>query len=306
MPWLSLLPIFAWFAAGVALRSSGIAGRGDGGFLFRLIFFVTLPALAFDAIVDMQVSGSLVLLPISAFVINAACMSAANFYVRRQGLPSANAGAVVLGAGIMNMAFMFPFIESVFGEQGLAIAILFDTGNSVFVATIGYFVALSYGDATASSMSASLARTLRTPLFIAVATAIVLNLAGITVPDALMAIVSPLGRMTMPLILIALGISFSPSSLRGPLPAITAAFRMLLGITVGLIIVLLWRPGAEIAMIVIASSAVPIGFASVTLASIAKMNAEQATGALSLSIAIGLFTTPLLLWALTGWFGAVP
>lgn len=302
MPWLSLLPIFAWFAVGVVLRRTGLAGRSEGGFLFRLIFFVTLPALAFEAIVDMQVSGELILLPATAFLVNGVCMAAASAYVQWKGLPARNAGAVVLGAGITNMAFMFPFIQSVLGDQALAAAILFDTGNAIFVATIGYLVALGYGDANDTSMTTSLVKTLRTPLFIAIALAIVLNVSGVDVPSQVGAILSPLGRMTMPLILIALGITFSPATLRGALPVATVAMRMVVGLAVGLLVVVLWRPDGLLATIVIASAAAPIGFSSVTLASVADMDAEQATGALSLSIAIGLVSTPVLLWALSGWF----
>ena len=304
MPWLSLLPIFAWFAAGVVLRRSGLAGGGEGAFLFRLIFFVTLPALAFNTIVDMHISGILVLLPVSAFVVNAVCMAAAIAYLRNKALPPRNAGAVVIGAGITNTGFMFPFAQSILGEQGLAYAILFDTGNAIFVSTVGYFVALSYGNATSTSMTASLVKTLRAPMFVAIAAAIVLNLAGVKVPDVVFRILTPLGNMTLPLILLALGVSFSLATLRGVLPAATVALRMVLGFAAGLAIVFVFRPDPMFAAILVASAAAPIGFSSVTLASVANMDAEQATGALSLSIAIGLFTTPLLLWALSDWFGS--
>jgi malate permease and related proteins len=306
MPLLALAPIFVYFLAGMALHRAGLASRDQGAFLFRVIFFVTLPALAFDSISRMQVSGHTALLPLSAMIADGACMVAAIAFARRNGLPSRNAGALVLGAGITNMTFLFPFVFTVLGEQGLANAILFDSGNAVFVATIGYLVALGYGDAGTPSAVASLMKTLRTPLFIAIAAAIVVNLAGISLPAVIGKILSPLGKVTMPLVLIALGIVFSPGALRGKLPAYALLFRMPLGFAVGLLLV--WVLGLDglLAAVIVGSAGAPIGFSSVTLASVADMDVEQAVGALSMSVGLGLFTSPLLLWAASAWFGAGP
>jgi predicted permease len=303
MPLLALAPIFVYFLAGTALRRAGLAERDQGAFLFRVIFFVTLPALAFDSISRMDVSGHTVLLPISAMIADGACMAAAVAFARHNGLPSRNAGALVLGAGITNMTFLFPFVLTVLGEEGLANAILFDAGNAVFVATIGYLVALGYGDAGAPSAVTSLMKTLRTPLFIAIAAAIVVNLTGIPLPAVIGKILSPLGRVTMPLVLIALGIVFSPAALRGRLPVYALLFRMALGFAAGLLLVWVLRLDGLLAAVIVGSAGAPIGFSSVTLASVADMDVEQAVGALSMSVGLGLFTSPLVLWAASAWFG---
>ncbi|NIV18871.1 MAG: hypothetical protein GWN47_10845, partial [Woeseiaceae bacterium] len=55
--------------------------------------------------------------------------------------------------------------------------------------------------------------------------------------------------------------------------------------------------------VVIILAAAPIGFNSVSLASIGKLDTEQAAAALSASVGIGLVTTTLLLLAAIRWFG---
>jgi malate permease and related proteins len=304
MPFLSLLPIFVYFLAGMLLRKAGLADRDHGAFLFRVIFFITLPALAFDTIVDMQVSARSALLPVSAMLINGVCMVSAVVFARRRGLPSPNAGALVLGAGITNMTFLFPFVLTLLGEQGLANAILFDAGNAVFVATVGYLVALGYGNATAPSAVASLMKMLRSPLFVAIAAAIVLNVGDVAVAPVIGQVVMPLGKITMPLVLIALGITFSAAALRGLMPVYTVLMRMPLGLAVGLLIAWGLRLDGALAAVIVGAAAAPVGFSSVTLAAVADMDVEQAVGALSMSVGVGLFTSPLVLWAASTWFGA--
>ncbi len=299
---LTLIPIFAYFLVGVLLRSAGLAGREHGTFLFRLVFFVTLPALAFGAIANMTVGPRAVLLPLSAMAINAFCMTVALWFARRKGIPRRKAGALILGAGITNMAFMFPFVLAILGSQALADAILFDLGNAVFVATAGYLVALRFGHSASSSVVQSLAKTLTSPLFIAIAAAIVVNVAEIRLPDVIDTVLSPLGSATIPLILIALGISFSISGAREALPIYTIILRMPLGFLAGLFIVWSLNLDGVVATIIVVSAAAPIGFSSVTLASVTDMDTEQAAAALSMSVGIGLFSAPLLLWAMAHLF----
>ncbi len=295
---LSLIPIFAYFLIGVMLRSAGLASREHGAFLFRVVFFVTLPALAFDAIANMTVEPQSALLPLSAMAINAFCMAMAIWFTRRKEIPRGKAGALILGAGITNMAFMFPYVLAILGRQALADAILFDLGNAVFVATAGYLVALRFGRSASSSVVQSLVKTLRSPLFIAIAAAAVVNVTEFHLPDIIDTVIAPLGSATIPLLLIALGISFSLSGARDALPAYTILLRMPLGFLAGLSIVWSLNLSGIVATIITVSAAAPIGFSSVTLASVTDMDTEQATAALSMSVGIGLISAPFLLWAM--------
>ncbi len=299
----TLLPIFAYFIVGYLLRVFRLADREHAAFLFRLVFYVTLPALVFGAIFDAELSRRTMLLPIAGTAVNLICATAAIFYVRATKTDNRKAGAVVLGAGIMNTAFVFPFILSVLGRSALAEAALFDLGNAVFVGIIAYPISLHFGNAEAQSAATYLFKTLRAPIFIAVAAALIANLLQLPVPTVVGSVLSPLGSATIPLILIAVGISFSTVGLFSRLTIATIMLRMLLGFIIGLVMV--WGLDLEgvTAAVVIVLAAAPIGFNSVSLASIGRLDAEQATAALSVSVGIGLITTTLLLMAAIRWFG---
>jgi predicted permease len=295
MPYQSLLPIFVFFVIGILLRSFGLADREQSAFLFRIILYVTLPALVFLAIADAELTRRTVLLPVLCFVINLVCTFVAIVYARTANLDDRHAGTLILGAGITNMLFVFPFVLATLGRAALAEAILFDLGNAVFVATVAYSLAIRFGKSRVATVTSFLFKTLRSPIFLAVAAGIVANILDWSVPEIAKEILSPLGAATIPLVLIAIGISFSIVGLFGRLPIMTLLLRMPLGLIIGMLIV--WTLGFEglTAAVIVVSAAAPIGFSSVTLVSIADLDIEQAASALSISIAVGMISTTLLL-----------
>jgi predicted permease len=195
----------------------------------------------------------------------------------------------------MNTLFVFPFILAVLGQAALAEAFLFDLGNAIFVGTIAYSISLYFGKTEAESAASYLFKTIRAPIFIAIAAALIVNTFQVAVPPIVVGILSPLGSTAMPLVLIAVGISFSTAGLSSSLIITTVLLRMLLGLLAGLFIVWLFGFTGVTAVVVAVLAAAPIGFNSVALASIGKLDTEQAASALSVSVAIGVLSTTLLL-----------
>lgn len=299
----SLLPILVYFLVGIVLRRSGLADAKDAAFLFRLILFVTLPALVFGTISATALTRHLVLLPLTGLAVNLACMGAALTYARAASLPSRDVGLLLLGAAVTNGIFHFTFVSAALGERALAEAILVDLGNAIFVATFAYAAASYYGDMQRASIFSSIAKTLRSPIFVALALALFFSLSERRPPVLADRILSPLAALTLPLTITALGISFSNVSLEDPLPVRTVLLRMPLGLAVGFLFTWLFGFEGRAAIVVLVAAGAPIGFSSVTLASVAKLDSAKAVGALSLSVAIGLVSTPLLLWIGLRWFG---
>jgi predicted permease len=91
------------------------------------------------------------------------------------------------------MLFVFPFVLAVLGRSALADAILFDLGNALFVATIAYSVSSHFGKSKAVPVASFLLKTLRSPLSVSVAAAIIVSLFHFPVPAIATNILSPLG-----------------------------------------------------------------------------------------------------------------
>lgn len=302
----SLLPILLFFLIGIALRRAGLATRAEAAFLFRFILHVTLPALVFLAVSRATLTAELALLPLTGLAVNLVCMAAAMLYARAKSLPPRAAGVLVLGAAVTNGVFHFAFVFTALGQEALAQSILVDLGNAVFVSTFAYSAAGWFGRPQDASVAGSVLKTARSPLFIALAAAIAIALGGVESPAIVERVLSPLGAATIPLTIVALGISFAGVGWRDPLPVHTVLLRMPLGFAAGLFFVWLFGFTGTTAIVVLVGAASPIGFSTVTLASVANLDTEQAIAALSISVAVGLVTTSLILWAGGWWLAAVP
>jgi predicted permease len=296
MPAASLLPLFGYILIGIALRASGVLGREQAGVLFRLVFHVTLPALAGLAVADANLTGGSALLPVVGFTLNVLTLAVAWRVSRRSSLAADEAGVLLLSASITNMVFMFPFVLAALGPSALADAVLIDFGNAVFVATVSNAIAIRFGHRATLSVRQSAARLLRTPLFVALLAAIILNLGGWQVPTPARIVLDPLGAATIPLTLIAVGLSLNLAHLGNTIPVLAAVLRMAVGLVGGVIAVLLIGFEADRAIVVVASAAAPVGFNAVTLTSVAKLDTEQAAAAVSLSVIVGIPSTVALLW----------
>jgi hypothetical protein len=289
-----LAPIFFYFLVGVLLKRFGLAQKSDGDFVLRLAFFVTLPLLILLTLQDARLSLDQAWLPVANIVVNLLCLGAMLLATKPLRLPRATQGSMAMNTMIVNNAFMFPFVLAVYGESGFADSVLFDFGNALMVATATYATAFRYSDEPYDRFS-MLKRILKGPIFWALALGVALSVGGRSVPPRIVAIVDPVAQMTAPLILIALGIFFSLSLKSLKLVGLALTIRMGLGFLFGLGFAALVGLEGETFVIVALSSGAPIGFTALTFSSLAKLDTELTTTAVSLSILLGLVYIPLLM-----------
>jgi predicted permease len=295
---LQLLPIFVYFGLGALLKGSGLADRSHGEFLLRLVFFVTLPLLILNSVSRTTLDGDTLLLPLVNIVVNVVCVGAMFLLARWQGLSRRELGTAIVNTGIHNNSFMFPFILAVLGETGFAAAILLDLGNSLWMATVVYLLAFSFGGGSQDRW-AMLLRVLKSPLLWSLFVSMALAATSTPLPPFVSSLTTPLAQMTAPLILIALGLYFSLSVARPWLALQIVGLRMGIGLLTGLTLATLLDLQGTTFTVVTVMSAAPIGFNALTYSSLAKLDTELSASAVSMAIVLGMIATPLLLF----WFG---
>ncbi len=291
---LRLAPIFFFFGIGVVLRQTGLAQKSDGDFVLRLAFFVTLPLLILLTLEQATLSVDKIWLPVANIVVNLLCLGAALVAMKPLALPRAVQGSMVMNTMIVNNAFMFPFMLAIFGQSGFADAVLFDFGNAIMVATVTYAMAFRFSDEPYDRFS-MLKRIARGPLFWALVLGVLLSVTGTSLPRPLVDVINPVAQMTAPLILIALGIFFSLTLRQVRLVGLALFIRMGLGLAFGIAFASLVGLEGQTFAVVALCSAAPIGFNALTFSSLAKLDMDLTTTAVSLSILIGLVYIPVLL-----------
>jgi predicted permease len=289
-----LAPIFFFFLIGVLIRRVGLAQKSDGDFVLRLAFFVTLPLLILITLDGATLGADKVWLPVANIVVNLLCLAAMLLATRPLHLDKPVLGAMAMNTMIANNAFMFPFMLAVYGDSGFADSVLFDFGNAIMVATVTYATAFRYSDEPYDRFS-MLKRIAKAPLFWALVIGVPLSGPDRALPQGIVSVINPVAQMTAPLILIALGIFFSLSFRQLKLVGLALFIRMGLGFAFGLgFAVLVGLEGQTLVVVALCSGA-PIGFTALTFASLARLDMELTTTAVSLSILVGLFYVPLLM-----------
>lgn len=180
-----------------------------------------------------------------------------------------------------------PLALFAFGETGLGLAIIFFVISATLQFTVGVAIA---------SGSADLRRLLRMPLLYAVAASLVFLATGWPVPRWLANTLDLLGGLTIPLMLVALGVSLSQLKVHSLKRALgIAVLRIALGFAVGAGLAYAFGLEREAAGVLILQSSMPVAVFNYLFAKLYEREAEDVAGMVVVSTLISFATLPLLL-----------
>jgi predicted permease len=289
----SLAPILLIFVLGLALRRARVVQREDGGLLLKLFFYAALPALIGLSVSEAELSPDLIALPIGAVLTHVVTLSVATLIGRRLRVERQVFGVALVGSMIMNGAFVYPFLLMRYGAAGLAQAALFDLGNVVMVVSVAYALAYRYGEAGERNESA-LKRLVLSPPVWALTLSLMLRAAQIQIPDVFASFLQSIADMTTPLLMLALGIFFSPRLVRPGLLTLIVLTRMGVGLLCGLFLGALFGLQGVPRIVMAMASAAPVGFNALTFSTLAKLDVEFAASLVSVSVLLGMIYMPVL------------
>lgn len=293
----NLTPVFGFFLLGIYLRRTGFANTDQAGFVLKMVTFITLPALILVTVSKSELTTHTALLPITNVLVDLTCMIAMLLFLKFQQVKRDTAGAMLISVMVTNNVYMFPFILAIYGQTGFADAVLFDFGNALLTNTLTISLAMYYGGQH-STLKSVLLKLTKMPLFLAVITAVILNLASIPLPKVAVNFLSPLGTMTGPLILIVLGIFFSPKweDMKDVVP--TIIIRMGLGLLTGIALAYGFGFTGTTFTVVALCSGAPIGFIVLSFSAINKLDMQFTATAVSVSVLLGMVVVPTSMFLL--------
>jgi predicted permease len=212
----------------------------------------------------------------------------------------------LLGAGMLHLlkldqrtwlpAQMFPNVGNMglplcllaFGDEGLALGLTYFMVNVVFGFTLGMMI---------TSGRMSLQDLLKNPMFHAVLITLLFLFTGARPPEWVLNTTSLLGDFTIPLMLIAMGVSlarFHISSLQRSL--LLSSLRIGMGFLVGVGLSALLGLDGVAGGVLILQSAMPVAVFSYLFAVRYNRSPEEVAGTVVLSTLMSFLTLPLLLW----------
>lgn len=288
------LPLILVFFTAFTLKKIKFLSSHDGSVLLKVVFYFGAPALIFQSILRVDLDTNTALLSILPPIVVAVGLLA-TMVIRKVALPKLSSktfGALLLGAVIMNTGFLIPFVENLYGADGVARLSIIDAFNGILVFTLIYAIAVKIGNDKPDGKFIA-KKLLLTPPVWALILAFIVKAFELTPPATISESLALVARMVSPMLLIAVGLKFTPKIKKPALLAVPVLLRMVLGFAVGYLFVKLFGIQGITAEIAILTSMAPIGFNSVTFSELENLDEEFAASQLSVSVFLAILLIPV-------------
>ncbi len=222
----------------------------------KLMYVVVLgpyTLVGFLAIWELELAGRYVLLPMIGFLLMGVGAAVGVMFSRQLGLNRGEAGAFAMACGASNLGFTMGGTVNfvLFGEYGLALASIFTAFWNFGLVFILYPIARHYGTAARQPVWRLLVANfcdIRSLPLLGVASGLVLNLSGISRPEAVeryhLVTAFIIGGVVIAFFTTGLRLHFSGMSGRFQLYGLVAGVKfVLLPVTAGLILIVLELAG---------------------------------------------------------------
>jgi malate permease and related proteins len=258
----------------------------DTDFVTRLTYYIGTPFLVFSTLTGTGLNSEAFWQMAGAAMLALAGFMAASIpvlWLCRLPLRTYLPGLIFPNSGNTGL----PLCLFAFGELGLALGIAYFTITSISNFTLGQWI---------SSGETSPLGLLKTPLIYAVAVALVFMITGSTVPVWLANTSGLIGSMTIPLILITLGVSLANLKI-GHLKraALLSVFRLVMGFSVGLGVATFLGLEGTARGVVILDSAMPVAVFNYLFAQRYDNSPREVAGMVVVSTILSFLTLPVLL-----------
>lgn len=288
-----LFPYFAAFVLGIIARRTRIISTKEGKSLLKLIFYILTPCLILKIIPEIEITKKQLFLPIIAISILLFEFLISTIIAKKLTTDKKKQGVIILASSIMNTGLILPFVYEFAGDSGIGNLFIFDLGNMVVVVTFLYMIAALY---SSKSVRNSFKSLLLSPPVWALILGYLLNFLDLRFPPYVNSFLDFTGSTTFPMILIALGslLEFRTDDIKLIIAPIF--LRMIIGFSIGLAVITLFRLQDSFKLIVILASSSPCGFNTVIFSSIHGLNTKNAATTVSVSLILSLITIPILLY----------
>jgi predicted permease len=300
---LGVIALMGGFAlAGIVLRWLGWVRPEVSTKLNAIALNLTLPAGIFLTLHTFAISRDALIPPAIFAVLTLVWWGLATMVARRLRLMPASSAVFVLTVVFSNTAFIgFPVVEAVYGATGKAHAVLIDQmGGEPLAFTLGAFLAARGAhESLAIPWRAELRRLLTFPPLLALVAAILWKLVGLPpLPGSFATILKGLSALTVPLVMVALGLVVRAGSLRQSLrlAVIVSVLRLIVAPLSAWAACHALHVPADETRVAILEAGMPVMMFTLVLALRYKLDAELCAALITASLIGSVVTLPI--WVL--------
>lgn len=283
-------PVFIVIAVGYIWSWSG--RKYDLEFITSIAINIGCPCLAFSTLTNLEINHSLlwsVALATAAAIFLFGLIG--GLILRITGLPIRGYLSPLMFANIGNMGL--PVCLYAYGQKGLALAIIIFAVVCVGQFTIGIFL---------YSSSFSPVSIMKNPVIISIVISSVLLVSGIATPQWIAKSTKLIGDITIPIMLITLGVSLQRMKVFSPGRAVLLSFiRIGMGFGAGILLSYLFRLEGAARGVFILQSSMPVAVFNYLLAERYGRNAKDTAELIIISTLLSIIALPLILQFVKGY-----
>jgi len=292
-----IIPVIIIALLGYFFKRVRIFNNDHGDLFLKIVFYISLPALIILSITRVELDIKFIFLPIISALVIIITLIISYTISRFLKLERPTLGVFLTGTLILNIGFVLPFIIAAYGDEGLARITIFDLSNAIMVFTLVYYIACKHGNKNQGRKSLIMKFIITPPIW-ALFISLLMNLMHWELPGIIIRLFNQLGQLTIPLLLLSLGIYFNPKIVKAFPLSLVIIIRMGIGFVLGYSLALLFGlDGLERTIVIIGSSA-PVGYNNLTFASMENLDKEFAASLVSIAMLIGVILVPLLIFLL--------
>ena len=189
---------------GFILKRIGFLKSSDRDLLSDIVLYIALPAMIFTNLRSAEIASDMLFLPVLGIATSILLLIPAYIYTRIRNYDKRTTWTILIASSIMNTGFIgFPVCLGVFGQAGFLNAVFYDLSTSAMVVAYGIILAKKFAGNTREVIKNTATFM---PLW-AVIFGLVFNAFNIPVGYVLDSILNYLGGATIPMIMLALGLS---------------------------------------------------------------------------------------------------
>jgi predicted permease len=282
------------FAIALGYMYGRVSRGASVGTLIDVAIFIATPCLVFYSLYTSTiVIGDALSIWASGLMIMGGSFVIAwlVFGIRRKG-----SSALYLPIAFMNtINIPFPILYLAFGDEGVANAVLFYIPNGLLIYSLGIYLASGHKE-----LRQGIKAVLHTPLIYAAVLGLVLNLTGVPLPRVATNSVEFVGRASVPLMLLVLGMNVGRYRFAQiPVTLMASVIRMGGGFALGLLAVWLLGMTGVPRAVVLFQAAMPSAVATAILCSKYDNQAELVSSIVLTTTIMAVGVIPALLYYLT-------
>ncbi len=279
-----VFPVFSTIAIGYGFAKIKSI---DLNSIIEVLLFITIPAL----VVSSLLKKHLILHEVAVVFFSAAsvvCGIGLISLIYLKVAKKTELRGFYLPTMFMNSGNMaFPLSLLAFGNDGLAVAIIYYVSISLLVYTLGIYIAKGRD---------GFKEIFRLPLIYATALGILLNISGTPLPKPITVTLEMIGNATIPLMIISLGYRLASIHINSFKTAAIGGFiRIFGGFVISSTIVYLLNIQGITGKIVILSSSMPSAVINFILSQRYNLDAQLVASVVLFSTVLSVFTTPFIL-----------